>query len=335
MTQCLIPSCFFPSTVVFVDDSREFLVNFTLQMDDRMAYRIFDSPYDALDLINAAQREVDNLNQRCVSEYVESNAWPMTNQTINIDLAAIHWEVYNPRRFAEVSVVIVDYAMPGMNGLEFCSRMGNSPVKKILLTGQADERTAIEAFNDGIIDRFVQKNDPNVTQLIQKNIEKLQWEYFRDMSDMVANMLAVNSPSCLQDPKFADFFMNICEENNIIEFYLTENSGSFLLLDEQANPSCLIMKTSQDLKHHYDLALDNQAPQEVLDKLKTGEEIPYFWQADSYQQEWNDWASCLFPAKRVECKENYYYVLIKDPRSFDIRRDKILSYHTHSGQDAA
>ena len=329
MQPYLTPTCYFPSTVVFIDDSREFLMNFTLQLDESLAYRIFDSPYNALDAIYAKQKSADYLSQRCMSEYLETHLWPATNQTVNLDLAAIHSEAYNPQRFSEISVVVVDYAMPGMNGLEFCERMENSSIKRILLTGQADERTAIEAFNQGIIHRFVQKNDPNVTQNIMTAILQLQQEYFLNMSQMVTNLIAIDSPSCLADRKFSAFFQELCQTHNTVEFYLTEASGSFLLLDDFANPSCLIMKNDQDLQMHYDLALDNKAPQKILDQLQSGEKIPCFWQADGMQSEWTDWATCLIPAKKLECDETYYYAYVKDHLGLDIRRDKILSYHDY------
>lgn len=332
MTQSSIPTCYFPSTVLFIDDSREFLMNFTLQLSDMLAYQLFDSPYDALESIEQKLQESDYLNQRCFSEYIESNNWPLTNQTINLDLAAIHSEVYNPRRFSEISVVVVDYAMPGMNGIEFCQRMENSSIKKILLTGQADEKTAIEAFNQGLIHRYIQKSDPNVTELIKESIHTLQQQYFQNMSDMIVKMLAVNSPNCLQDEKFSSFFKQLCEEKNIVEFYLTENTGSFLLLDDRAKSYCLIMKNEQDLKLHYDLALDNQAPQEVLDQLIKGERIPCFWEPHDFQSDWSDWATYLLPAKKLDCAETYYYVVVDNPLIPNIREEKILSYHDYLEQ---
>ena len=63
--------------------------------------------------------------------------------------------VHDPDRFAEVSVAIVDYDMPGENGMEICRRLRNHPVRTVMLTGKADEKLATSAFNQGLIDRFV------------------------------------------------------------------------------------------------------------------------------------------------------------------------------------
>ena len=333
MTLCSIPTCYFPSTVVFVDDSQDFLINFTLQLGDELAYRLFNSPHKALDAINLVHQDPNPLNQRCISEEKDENVPPVSSQTINIDLAAIHWEVYNPQRFSEISVAVVDYAMPEMNGLEFCKALEESPVKKILLTGKADDKIVIEAFNRGIIHRFIPKHDPNVTELIKESIAVMQHQYFQDMSDMIVKMLAVNSPSCLTDKKFADFFKQICLDNQIVEFYLTENSGSFLLLDTNAEVSCLIVKSKQDLEQHHALAMQNNAPQDILDWLKTGSRIPYFWDAGGrYQSEWGDWSTCLHPAEKIEADEIYYYALVKGPSAFDIQQEKIVSFERYLKQ---
>lgn len=324
-----IPTCYFPSTVLLVDDSRDFLLNFTLQLEEGIAYKLYNSPYAALKEIHNTHQP-EPVNQRVLTEYLDTSGCPISNYTVNVDLAAIHSEVYNPRRFREVAVVVVDYAMPGMDGLEFCRKMENSPVKRILLTGRADEKTAVRAFNDGIIDLYIQKQNPEIMSTINESIRDMQFRYFQHMSDIVIRMLSVRSPNCLQDPVFIENFDRICKENNIVEYYLTENSGSFLMLDADANIFCLVVKSEQDLKLHYEMALDNRAPQAILDQLQKGEKIPYFWNAEKYyQSEWDDWSTYLYPAKIMEGKQRYYYSFVKTPLSIDIQTDKIASFHTY------
>ena len=106
--RCSIPTCYFPSTILFIDDNRDFLQNFTLQLSDDLAYRLYESPTEALELILSEEKETEDFHKRCVSEYLYVDTWPMTNHTVNLDLAAIHWEVYNAKRFSEISVVVVD-----------------------------------------------------------------------------------------------------------------------------------------------------------------------------------------------------------------------------------
>lgn len=329
MQHFTIPTCYFPSTALFLDDSHDFLLNFVLQLDEGVAYRIYDAPCNALDYIHNKRCELDLVSQHCLSEYTEAKNCPLTNHTINLDLAAIHAEVYNPHRFSEISVVVVDYAMPGMNGLEFCRRIENTNIKKILLTGQADEKLAISAFNEGLIHRYIKKSDPNAAEQITNSIYELQQHYFQDMSNMVVRMLSVTSPSCLHDKHFALFFRTLREKKRIVEYYLIDNSGSFLMLDEDANISFLIVKREEDLRLHYDFALDNGAYGDVLDELLAGEKIPGFWQSTASVPHTQDWRSCLVDAQKFVSDETYYYAHIPGSVLFDVRQQKILSYHRY------
>ena len=329
MQHFLIPTCYFPSTALFVDDSHDFLLNFVLQLDEGVAYRIFDAPAKALSYINSKRSEADLVSQYCLSEYTEAKNCPLTNHTINLDLAAIHAEIYNPYRFSEISVVVVDYAMPGMDGLEFCRRIENSNLKKILLTGQADEKLAIAAFNEGLIHRYIKKSDINAAEQISKSIADLQLQYFQVMSDMVVRMLSVTSPGCLHDNKFAHFFRQLREEKGLVEFYLVDNSGSFLMLDDNANVSFLIVKSEEDIRLYYDLALDNGADVAVLDQLASGEKIPGLWQVNSSSSKWKEWSKCLVPAKKFISEETYYYAYLQGNAWLGERQKKILSYHRY------
>lgn len=57
------------------------------------------------------------------------------------------------------AVIVSDYKMPGMDGVEFLSRAKDiaPDTVRIMLTGQADEMTAAKAINDGRIFRFLHK----------------------------------------------------------------------------------------------------------------------------------------------------------------------------------
>ena len=57
------------------------------------------------------------------------------------------------------AVVVSDFKMPGMNGVEFLSKAMDldSDTVRVMLTGQAEENTAAKAINDGKIFRFLYK----------------------------------------------------------------------------------------------------------------------------------------------------------------------------------
>ncbi len=149
-------------------------------------------------------------------------------------------QVYSPERFKQVSTVIIDYNMPGINGLEVCAKIENPHIQKILFTGAADENLAVKAFNEGLIQGFIRKHDPQVTGQLEKMIQRAQEKFFLSISKIY--MTAVTSDpekTFLLQPSFIELFTKIVQENSITEYYLRNFSGHFLFLNAHGNPSAL------------------------------------------------------------------------------------------------
>lgn len=228
-----IPTCYFPSTVVFIDDSREFLLNFILQLDEHLSYLVFDSPADALSCIHEKRYALDWLNHQ------QSQPSLLNQQQFDQSLAAVYAELYNPKRFSEISVVVVDYAMPDINGLEFCRQIENSHIKKIVLVGPADEPRAKKALEQGLIHQYINKNGPNLAARIVAAIHELQLSYFHNMSRLISRMLALPTPASHQEPQVRSLFNELCAQHKIVEFYQLDRLGSMVMLDEDARISAL------------------------------------------------------------------------------------------------
>ena len=97
--------------------------------DMRFTFQIYDNPQDALTFLRKSDKPAP-FQKRLVSQPDEKE-WQHVMLDVNVyDLMK---EVYNPRRFDQVSTVIVDFAMPGINGLEFCEKITDPSIQKILL----------------------------------------------------------------------------------------------------------------------------------------------------------------------------------------------------------
>jgi CheY-like chemotaxis protein len=320
--QHLIPACYFPSTALFLDDSHDFLLNFVLQLDEGVAFRIFDRPSKALEYIRQNNAEANLLRKYCSGTNIPSEGETGSPSK----LSGIYKEVYNPNRFTEVSVIVVDYAMPEMNGIEFCRQLDNPKIKKILLTGQADEKTAIKAFNEGLIHKYVKKSESHAAEIITKSIYDFQMQYFQATSQDLAAALSAKPPLCILDKKFAEFFNNFCREKRVVEYYLIDRVGSYLLLDEDANTSFLIVKDEKEMCHFYEIAAQNKADETILKDLETRRKIPACWNNTNLDTYLN-WAELLVPAMEIQGESSYYFAYISGNSLFDIRQQKILSYH--------
>lgn len=321
---------YFPTTAIFVDDNIGFLRNFSLELDDKVAYRLYDSPLSALEDIN---NQIENplLSDICPIDDLSQHEELSVEQAMSIVLSKLYKQIYNKSRFNNISVAIVDYDMPDINGLEFCKRINNNNIRKVLLTGVADEKQAVKAFNEGIIDCYVVKNKKDTANTINTSIKKLQRAYFNDSQNMSTRVLASCYIDFIHDSDFTDSFHDICIKNNIVEHYITIDPNGLLCVDADGNLSFLIVQTPDDLKVHIEIARDENAPQALLESIKTGESIPYFWATDGYYSSvYKDWESCLYPAEYTQGKQKYYYSLIKKPDLFD--SNNIFPYKQHLDQ---
>ena len=125
---------FHPTTVVFVDDNQSFLSSLDLELPVGWAYRSFTDPLEAFDFLEQPAA-LPPIVERCFSVQEASGFSP----TIHLDVSAIEQEINHVERFERISVAVIDYAMPSLNGLELCEQMTDPWVRKALLTGVADE----------------------------------------------------------------------------------------------------------------------------------------------------------------------------------------------------
>ena len=157
MTNITLSPYFHPTTVCFVDDNESFLNSLDLELPTDWAYRTFVDPVEALAFLNETPPRVP-LAERCFSAD-EGN-----HSVIHVDLNLIEQEINYCERFRRISVVIVDYSMPSINGLDFCAQLIDPHIRKVMLTGVADEKIAVQAFNAGLIHRFIPKNHPHALE---------------------------------------------------------------------------------------------------------------------------------------------------------------------------
>ncbi|CAN5293526.1 response regulator [soil metagenome] len=332
MSTSSVPVCYFPSTVIFLDENSDFLRNFTLQPSLPFTCHFFDQTADTLEALHLNQQS-ENLAQWCLNE---PNQPPITQnnfatQTMCLDLTAIHWEVYNPQRFNECTVIVINTLASDLDKLTLCRNIQNHAIKKILLVDENEETLVNEAIKDSLIDLCLNKQDPNIKALLLDGIKHLQMNYFLEMSDTVSKMLVTKLSNCLYDPTFIDLFYQLQQQEQIVEYYLTEVSGSFLMLNAAGKPSCLVIKQQEDLLQHYNHGKNNNLPEELLEEIKLGKKIPTFLHSNNYYQ-WTDWANYIHKAQRLDGNNTYYYAYVKELWALDVHADRILSYNDYVKQ---
>jgi CheY-like chemotaxis protein len=324
-SNCVLPY-WFPTTAIFVDDDAQFLANFILGLDDKLAYRTFDSAQAALRHLNDFEL-APSLSQRYCSVLQDGAGSGPNDRLVRFDLSLLAQEIGNVTRFAEVSVVLVDYDMPEMDGLEFCRRIANPGIKKVLFTGVADEKIAVAAFNNGLIDRFIRKSDDRVSAIVNRTVRELQQAYFCSTSKLLQEAMRADIATYLGDPMFRGYFNALCAKQGFVESYLTLEPGGFLCLTAEGVIRRLLVYTEADMQAQWEIATDQGCPAELGDILRTRRAVPAFRTRDGfYGKECANWTSCLHEPDFVFGHQLYYVALVEDVSAADLSLPAAPSY---------
>lgn len=273
----------------------------------------FDNPYEALELINNAKK-IDFL----------SPSFSMREKKIH----NIYKTVYNPKRHEEISTVIVDYEMPSMKGLEFCEKVQNPHIRKILYTGVADEGIAIQAFNKGLIDGYIRKGDPNQSVVLNDFVRESQLKYFKSLTDTSIDSIlreySTSNPgdTAFYDPAFIEYFHGLIKKHNICEYYLNELEGGFVFLSLKGKPSSLFTYSQEgfnDLQSDFlgtlqdSLAAGKKVSSSLIKDLEENRRtICWPFCGDNMHPDPENWEEYAYPVQIIKGKQPYYVAYVPD-----------------------
>lgn len=301
--------CFHPTKVVVLDDSIDFLKSLDMVLqEDTAHYQFFHSPQVFLRYINE-EYKFRPYTSRWI-EPIDENAYQ--HRRIDIDIYGLHKEVYNTNRFEEISCLIVDYEMPSMNGLDVCRTIKNPYIQKILLTGAADEHLAIDAFNEGLIQQFIPKQEADRHIKINRAIREVQDKYFGLLSEAVARVICTDysRPTAIDDPIFIQFFQDLLKKYNIVEYYIVEAIGCYLLIDDKGKNYGLFLadeNTMQTIESEASYRVSNNKDK-ISKQVKNREVMLCYHNKDQLAiPELEEWAKYLFPCYKLEGKKQAYY----------------------------
>ncbi|KAA3635001.1 MAG: response regulator [Calditrichaeota bacterium] len=94
-----------------------------------------------------------------------------------------------------IDLVISDYLMPHMNGIQFLSKMKEvmPQVPRIILTGYADKENAIKAINDVGLFQYIEKpwDNDDILLIIRNGLERK--ELMKKLDDKISQINAAYS----------------------------------------------------------------------------------------------------------------------------------------------
>ncbi|SHM51009.1 Response regulator receiver domain-containing protein [Duganella sacchari] len=302
-----------PTMTVLVDDSDSFLSSLSFQLDPMLANKTFHDTTEALHwLRNSAPDASVPLHVN-----FDMQNLPADQCNVALDLERIYRISEQRQRFAVPSVLVVDYSMPQMNGLEFCAAVAHLPCKKILFTGAADEKIAVAAFNRGLIDRYIKKSEDHALDILELEIAALQDRYFDSQSDTLREMVALHDFRFLCDPALTAVVREIKRTMGFVEHYIFPTPTGILFLDQQGKATLMMIETEQGMCAQYEIARDSEAPRSLLNALLERRVLAFFsdpfgdgMYTNSMSENWHRYTAA--PQVCVG-QETYYWALFDLP----------------------
>ncbi|MES3024148.1 MAG: response regulator [Pseudomonadota bacterium] len=307
-----LPIYHHPSLTVLIDDSDSFLRSVSFQLDPALASKCFHDTRAALEWL-CRNSQTAPRQEPALSASFDAYPLSLPQCSVAFDLEQIHRISYERARFMTPSVLVVDYSMPQMNGVQLCEALAHLPCKKILFTGAADEKVAVDAFNRGLIDRYIKKSDDDALERLEAEIVALQKQYFAEQSDTLRDLLALHDYNFVSDPAIVALAAQLGERFGIVEHYLYPNPGGLLMYDADGRARLLVLETDDGMHSHLEMARDNDAPPSLLAALEERCIIPWFREGDGmYSNDFGGaWHKFCEPAQVCHGRQVYYWAVFE------------------------
>ena len=313
--------CFYPTTVVCVDDDVHLLKWMTLLLEDKFKVKPFHDPLECVEFVKSAG-VLDSKSKLTPSIYDADVSY------LGLYVNKIHELIYDAERVDEISTLVVDYYMPGMDGLTLCKTFKTGACKKIMLTGEVDQSMAVAAFNDEIIDQFVMKGQAQVMEDLQVQIERMQWQYFIEKTRFLSESLLQTHSSIfsyLTDLELCEALNVLLHEHEIKEIYLFSNEGDYLLIDQSnqlwwltIENQCTLQALIQDAENEF-LQEPSPEAEAIFNLIKKEQKLPLAALSKKVL-DICDWERILVkPISVITARENYQILLTPDIGQANLR----------------
>lgn len=256
-----------PGGIVFLDDDPAYLEMLAMVMPRHWRVELFVRPQDC---INRLQQEPPLWETDAWQQQQIVNRWREGHALVPQILS--YWNE-NPSRFGLTHVCVVDYSMPGLNGLQVLAELVDWPGARVLLTGRADEQIAVNAFNHGLIEQFIAKQTYDVTRRLAEVVQRLLDMPYARHSNVWRSTLSPEQDTQLRNPSIARDLARLSEEHRWVEHVVIGNPFGVLALDAAGTPSWLQLEKTARLGELAELAESQGVPAGTVAQIRNGQQL--------------------------------------------------------------
>jgi CheY-like chemotaxis protein len=292
--------CKYPTTTLLLDDNQSFLESIKLLVcKPNKNLLLTTNPTQALQVINdsAKIKYLDFANEEDSGE-------------LKLDYSKIPDLAKNPDRADEVSVLVVDYYMPEIDGIEFCKKIKNSKCQKILLTANNNHGIAIQAFNQGLIQQYICKHERNVDELLLNAIKEAENRFLANKFSRIISSAKYGN-TFFTNNKLQNFLMNYIEDNNIVEHYIFGENGDLFCIDKNGITSKIFIKTKEEIQIPLTWQETDYLPDDALLDIRACRKMLCFSMDQKTFPLVEHWCSYLIPTIQIP-DEPYFISILKD-----------------------
>lgn len=255
-----------PGTVVFLDDDPDYLEMLAMVLPRHWYVKLFMRPAECISYLQQEPPfwEADAWNQQQLVERWREGK-PLIPQVLG------YWSKYT-ERYALTRVCVVDYSMPGMDGLQALAELVDWPGSRVLLTGQADEQVAVRAFNRGLIDQFIPKQTPDISRRLIEAVDHLLATPHARHAQIWRATLKAEHNALLRQPEVARDLQAFVAKRWVEHVVLGEPFG-VLGMDSAGRVGWLQLETREGLKAQAELAELEGMPAASLDDIRHGRKL--------------------------------------------------------------
>lgn len=175
----------------------------------------------------------------------------------------------HPARTELTKVLVLDYLMPGRDGLDTLRDLADWPGHRVLLTGAFDETLAVDAFNAGLIDQFIVKQQPQLRDTLVGVVESLLARPNPRHHQIWSATLAPPQLVLLQQREVADELCTFLRRTFVEWVVLGEPFGA-LGLDARGAVQWLQLEPGRNLKDLAELAREAGADAGAVAAIRAG-----------------------------------------------------------------
>jgi len=286
-----VPICFYPTRKIILDDDTIFSESILLKMEGKF-FSSYTSPHL---LLNYLLKEYSPILRKTDLFGIEQADSELSmHHNFHIPTKKLNSIVSNTVPY-DISVILVDYHMPNMTGIDFLNQIKSYPCKKILITGEQDYVLGIDALNAGLIDAYIRKDDPDLLNKLNNFVTALEWKYFTDLSAYAYNLSDLDY---LSNSDFIEKFEQFIAENKIMAFFLENKEGDFSGFNSNGR-KFISIRSRKQLQELSILAKEDGASKEIVNYLERAEVIPFFGNKKHWEIPAAEWGKFLYSANLI------------------------------------